>query len=139
MENKTSEGITGKLFSLSGHVDFLQSPQPSKTAEKSLRARGQSAAAFRAFGQGGAIPAAAECLDKHDRVDHTTAKKIYRSKLVGERGALSSGYFEVAGDTALIAYDGQIQIFPGCLYCFILGLSFVLENPQCRYVIFDLL
>jgi len=36
MENKTSEGITGKLFSLSMDVGASQSPQPSKTAEESL-------------------------------------------------------------------------------------------------------
>src|SRR6266852_1932483 len=40
---------------------------------------------------------------------------------------------------ALVARDGEFQIFLSCRDGFILNLSFVFEDPQCSYVVLDLL
>src|ERR1700746_1657882 len=91
------------------------------------------------FWQSRAIPTATESLDQQDRVHHAAAKKIDRRDLIGKRGGLSGGHFEVTGDAALVAGDGKIQILLSCLYCSILRLGFAFENPQRRNVVFDLL
>src|SRR6266403_5677480 len=96
-------------------------PATAKAVE-SLCSR-QFAATFRTFWQPRAIPAAAECLDEQYRVHHTAAEKIDRGDLIGKRGGLSRGHFEVAGDAALVTRDGQIQISLGCHDCRILCLS----------------
>jgi hypothetical protein len=70
---------------------------------------------------------------------HAAAENINRSDFVGESRALSGGHFEVAGDAALVTRDGEFQILLSCRDGFVLNLSFVLEDPQCRYVVLNLL
>ena len=48
-------------------------------------------------------------------------------------------HFEVTRDAAPVTRDGEFQIFPSCDDGFVLNLSFVLENPQCRNVVLNLL
>src|SRR5258708_1657249 len=100
---------------------------------------GQFAAAFRGFGQCGAIPTATEGLDERDCVDHAAAENIYRSEFVSESRALSGCHFQITGDAAFISCPREFQILLGRGDCLILNLSFALENPQCCYVVFDLL
>src|SRR5882672_5633976 len=103
------------------------------------RIAGQFAAAFRAFGQDGAIPPAAESLNQRHCVHHSAAENIYRSDFGRERRTLSGGHLEVAGDAALVTRDSELQVFLGCSDGSFLRLSFVLEDPQCRYVVLNLL
>jgi len=67
------------------------------------------------------------------------AENIHRGDFVRECRALSGGHFQITGDAALVACDGEFQVFLGRDDGFVLNLSLVLENPHCRYVVFDLL
>src|ERR1700747_1336489 len=77
----------------------------------------QLAAAFGAFGQGGAVPAAAQGLHKRHCVHHSSAEDSYSSKLVRKGRALRRGYFQVTGDAALVPRDGKFEIFLCCGDC----------------------
>src|SRR6266436_10222309 len=99
----------------------------------------QSATAFGSFGQGRAIPAAAEGLDEGHCAHHAAAENIHRSDFVGESRTLSGCHLQVAGDTALVTRDGEFKIFLSGRDGFVLNLSFMLENPQCSYVVLYLL
>jgi len=74
----------------------------------------QLAAAFGAFGQGRAIPAAAQGLHKRHCVHHSSAENSYRSKLVRKGRTLRRGHFQVAGDATLVPRDGKFEIFLCC-------------------------
>ena len=100
---------------------------------------GQLAAAFGTLRQGGTVPAAAEGLDEPDRAHHASAKNIDGADFVGECGALSGSHFEITRDAASVAGDGEVQVLLGGIDCILLNLSFVLEDPQCRNVVFHLL
>jgi hypothetical protein len=100
---------------------------------------GQLAAAFGSVWQGGSVPPATKGLDEGDGIYHAAAENIDRSDFVGESGALSSSHFQVAGDAALVTGDGEVQILLSRCDGFVLNLSFVLEDAQCRYIVFDLL
>jgi hypothetical protein len=41
---------------------------------------------IRMFGQNGAIPATAECLDEQHGIHYAAAEKIFRCDLIGKRG-----------------------------------------------------
>src|SRR6267154_6013262 len=99
----------------------------------------QLAATFGTLGQVGAIPVTTKSLNERDGVYHAAAENIYRSEFVGESRTLSGCYLEVAGDAALVAHDGEFQIFLSCRDGFVLNLSFVFEDPQCSHVVLDLL
>ena len=103
------------------------------------RTAGQLAAAFRACRQRGAIPAAAKRLDQRDCVHHAAAENIYRSDFGSESRILSGCDLEVAGDAAVVTRNSEIQISPGRGDSFFLRLGFVLEDPQCRNAVLDLL
>ena len=87
----------------------------------------------------GAIPAAAECLNQRHRVHHAASENIYGGDFVGERRAPRSCYFKVAGYAARIASVGECEVFFGCSDGRVLYLSFVLQNPKRRDVVFNLL
>src|SRR5207244_8388066 len=87
----------------------------------------------------GAIPAPAESLDEAHGAHHAAAKNIHCRYFVGKSGALSGRHFEIASDAASVARDGEFQVFLGGIDSFLLNLSFVLEDPQCRYVVLNLL
>src|SRR5260370_13740481 len=70
---------------------------------------GQFAAAFRVFGQCGAIPAATEGLDERDGVHHAAAENIYRGELVGESRTLRTEYFQIARDAGFISSPREFQ------------------------------
>jgi len=148
-ERCTSARVRAVLDDASRHYDadlwkgvisahLIGTQRCEKRAPLSRSAR-QLAATFGTLGQGGAIPSTTQGLDKLHSVHHAAAKNIYRSDFVGESCTLSGCYFEVAGDAALVARDGEFQIFLSCDDGSVLNLSFVLEDPQCGYVVLDLL
>src|ERR1700682_754162 len=122
---------TGKSFSAGLHL--------ARGTAALLGIARQFAAAFRACGKGGAIPAATESLNECDCVHHAAAENIYGSEFVGEGSTLSGGHFQITRDAALVTCPGQFQVFLGCDDGFVLNLGFVLEDSQRGYVVFDLL
>ena len=103
------------------------------------RIAGQPAAAFRAFRQGGAIPAAAERLDQEYGTGHPAAENVDCGHFISEGCTLCGGHFQITGYAASITSKGQLQIFLGSENCTLLCVCFLFENTKCRQVVFDLL
>jgi len=59
-----------------GKPPSSETPPLRKAWQHYLEFAGKSAAAFRALGQGGAIPAAAERLDQENSAGHPTAENM---------------------------------------------------------------
>src|ERR1700682_3088637 len=97
---------TGKSFSAGLHL--------ARGTAALLGIARQFAAAFRACGKGGAIPAATESLNECDCVHHAAAENIYGSEFVGESSTLSGGHFQITRDAALVTCPGQVQVLLGC-------------------------
>src|SRR2546422_5384142 len=92
----------------------------------------QSAAAFRACRQGGAIPAAAERLNQEDGTGHPAAENIDCDHFVSEGCTLCRGHFQITGYAASIASEGQLQVFSGSEDGTLLRVRFLLEDTKCR-------
>src|SRR5690242_798680 len=99
----------------------------------------QFAAAFWALRYFGAIPATAKSLNQCHGVYHAPAENVYGGDFVRERGGLSGCHLQIASYAPLVARVGKRQIFLRCDAGLVLNLSFVLENAQGCYVVFNLL
>src|SRR6266849_3171569 len=85
------------------------------------------------------VPAATNSLDQEHAGSHAARADVDGGDFIGERGTLSDGDFEIAGDTTSVAIfgkgEGVLRRRDSCIF----GLRFFLQNTESSEIVFHLL